>query len=76
MSAADVGEASGVPLFYGIVEILLIPVFALTAWRIGWTYAPPSENICVALVGNFQPTAVDVAAVEGSGAKEQRSTMI
>ena len=44
MGPDDVGEASGVPLVYGIVEILVIPVFAITAWRLGWTYAPKSEN--------------------------------
>ena len=56
MGPDDVGEASGVPLVYGIVEILVIPVFAITAWRLGWTYAPKSENCIVALVGNYQPT--------------------
>jgi len=79
MSTADIGEASGVPLFYGIIEILVIPLFALTAWRVGWTYASPTENICVVLVGNYQPSAVEVAAeaTEGSSnKKEQRSTMI
>ena len=56
---AEVGEASGVPLFYGMIEIMVIPLFALTAWRLGWTYAPKDENVCVVLVGNYQPTTSD-----------------
>ena len=63
MDAADVGRASGVPLLYGLVEIAVIPVFALAAWRLGWTYAPKSENCVVALVGNYQPTSEDSAAL-------------
>ena len=56
MPKEDVGEASGVPIVYGMFEILVIPVFALAAWRLGWTYAPANTNVCVAIAGNFQPT--------------------
>ena len=46
------------PLLYGLVEIVVIPIFALTAWRMGWTYASKNENLCVALLGNYQPSSV------------------
>jgi hypothetical protein len=46
-----------VPLVYGLVEIVVIPIFALSCWRLGLTYAPPSENVCKALVGNYQPSS-------------------
>jgi len=63
MPPADVGEASGVPLVYGLVEIVVIPVFALTAWKLGWTYAPPDDNVCAVAVGNYQPSSsADTAA--------------
>jgi len=51
------GKASAVPIVYGMAEMALIPVFALAAWKLGWTYAPPQENICVCMVGNYQPEA-------------------
>ena len=57
MRPEDVGEASGVPLVYGLVEIVVIPIFALSCWRLGLTYAPPSENVCKAIVGNYQPSS-------------------
>ena len=53
--ADKVGLASGVPIFYGIVEIICVPVFALTAWKLDWTYAKPNDNICKVLVLNHQP---------------------
>ena len=74
MSAADIGEGSGVPLTYGVVEILIIPVFALTAWRLGWTYAPTSENVCVALVGNYQPSA-DAREEDGKAPRASNSML-
>ena len=52
----DAEEASGIPIFYGIIEIAVIPVFAMVAWRMGWTYAPPETNVCIAMAGNFQPS--------------------
>jgi len=53
----DRGAASGVPIVYGMAEMALIPLFALSAWKLGWTYAPPEENVCIVLAGNYQPEA-------------------
>ena len=36
---SEVGKAAGVPLFYGLIEMALIPVFGISAWKAGWTYA-------------------------------------
>ena len=36
-------------------ELVLIPAFALIAWKCGLTYAPATEPLCVALAGNYQP---------------------
>ena len=66
MRPEDVGEASGVPIVYGLVEIILIPAFALSCWKLGLTYAPPEENVCKAIVGNYQPSAADTGEVDGS----------
>ena len=56
MPPEDVGEASGVPLVYGLAEVCVIPIFAIAAWRLGWTYAPRDENVCIALGTSYQPT--------------------
>lgn len=57
------GAASGVPIVYGMAEMAIIPIFALMSWKVGWTYAPRNENLCVVLMGNYQPNA---AGVNGS----------
>jgi len=49
-------EAVVVPLLYGAVELICIGCWAFLAWRLGYTYAPPSDNIFRVLFNNYQPT--------------------
>ena len=67
MRPEDVGEAAGVPLVYGLCELVTIPLFAITAWRLGWTYAPKEENLCKVLVGNYQPGQQGEGGLGGLG---------
>ena len=49
---AQVGKAAGVPLVYGLVEMALIPIFGLAAWKAGMTYAgadEPVRYLCTAM---------------------------
>jgi len=71
--ASEVGKASGVPIFYGLVEIALIPIFAVAAWRAGWTYAPANENPLIVFVKNYQP-ADEADEVLPSTSSASRST--
>ena len=75
MAREDAGEASGVPLFYGIIEICVIPMFALTAWRLGWTYAPTTDNVCLVMAGNYQPISTAVPPDEPDAAPSKSSSM-
>ena len=38
-------EAVSVPLFYGIVEAVIIGVYCVCAWKLGWTKAPRDEKV-------------------------------
>jgi predicted Na+-dependent transporter len=38
-------EAVSVPLFYGIVEAVVIGLYCIWAWKAGWTKAPPDEKV-------------------------------
>lgn len=49
------GKAAGVPLYYGVVEIVLLPLFLLFAWQMGLTYAPKSARIDRVIREDFQP---------------------
>ena len=39
----DLAEAMGVPLFYGIVEAILLGVYCVMSWKLDWTKAPASD---------------------------------
>jgi predicted Na+-dependent transporter len=39
-------EAVSVPLFYGVVEAVIIGVYCVCAWKLGWTKAPSNEKVC------------------------------
>jgi len=72
-----VGAASGVPLFYGVCEVVLIPIFALCAWKAGWTYAPPTEPLCTMLLNDYQPTeASAITALAEQGPTDTRTVHV
>ena len=44
-----------IPLFYGLVEVVMISIFCIACWKAGWTFAPSDENILKVITGNYQP---------------------
>lgn len=53
----ELATAIGVPLYYGIVEAVVIITFCLTCWRLGWTKAPPSDNLFKVIYNSYEVTA-------------------
>lgn len=47
-------EAISVPLFYGLVEALIIGVYCVWAWKMGWTKAPADEKFCVVTTRTYE----------------------
>lgn len=47
-------EAIGVPLFYGIVEAVVLGVYCIAAWKLGWTKAPRDESFCVVIFHSYE----------------------
>ena len=39
----DLADAMGVPLYYGMVEALVVGSYCMVAWKLNWTKAPPNE---------------------------------
>lgn len=54
---AQSARALLVPIYYGVVEIVLIGIFVLIAWRLSWTYAPKDVGLFKCIVGNYQPSS-------------------
>ena len=55
----DLAIAVGVPLFYGICEALLLAVYCILCWKMGWTKAPADENLCVVLAKSYEIMEVE-----------------
>jgi hypothetical protein len=47
-------QAVSVPLFYGIIEAVVIGIYCVWAWKVGWTKAPADENICVVISKTYE----------------------
>lgn len=52
---AQASVALGVPLFYGVLEAVLIALWCAAAHFLEWSYAPPGTSLWKAVAGNFQP---------------------
>lgn len=50
----DRAQAVAVPLFYGIVEAVVIGAYCIYAWKVGWTKAPRDEKLCVIITKTYE----------------------
>jgi predicted Na+-dependent transporter len=50
----EVAQAMAVPLFYGLLEMVILGLYCLAAWKLGWTKAPANERICIVLSRSFE----------------------
>lgn len=47
-------EAISVPLFFGVIQSVVIGMYCLWAWKSNWTKAPPNEKLCVVLTKSYE----------------------
>lgn len=57
----DASLAAGVPVLYGLLEVIFIAAWCVATWQMGWTYAAPGEKIMKVLMSSYQPGSVDTA---------------
>jgi predicted Na+-dependent transporter len=50
----ELATAIGVPLYYGIVEAVMLAVFCLVCWKLDWTKAPANENLCTVITNSYE----------------------
>ena len=43
------------PIAYGMGEMVVLLVFCMVCWKIGWTYAPTDVSIFKLFVTDYQP---------------------
>ena len=50
----EVSEAIGVPFFYGTVEAVLVGLYCVLCWKIGWTKAPADAPIWTVIMTSYE----------------------
>jgi len=50
----EIAQALAVPLAYGLVEAVLLGVYCLVAWKLGWTKAPKNHALCTVLCISYE----------------------
>jgi hypothetical protein len=50
----QLATAIGVPLYYGMIEALMLAFFCVFCWKSGWTKAPVNESFCVILFKSYE----------------------
>lgn len=52
-------QALVVPLYYGLLEAILIGIYCIVAWKCGWTKAPAKDGFCKVISTNYNTTEGD-----------------
>ena len=73
MQGDELAEAMGVPFFYGVVELLVIGMYCLGAWKAGWTKAPPTEPLWKVVTVNYEVLLAEKLAKERNNIEIQLS---
>ena len=50
----DIARAMAVPLLYGLVEAVVLGIYCVIAWKLGWTKAPSDEKICLVMAKTYE----------------------
>ena len=50
----ELAAALGVPFFYGLVEAVLLAIYCVVAWKIGWTKAPKNVSVWKAISTSYE----------------------
>lgn len=73
----ELTEAMGVPLYYGLVEALVLGIYCIVAWKIGWTKAPASAPFCTIISTSYEVLCAErlqLEAIEISISEDSNDT--
>mmetsp|Transcript_17156 Transcript_17156/g.30819 ORF Transcript_17156/g.30819 Transcript_17156/m.30819 type:complete len:489 (+) Transcript_17156:250-1716(+) len=48
------GQALCVPLFYGLMEAIVLGIYCIIGWKFGWTKAPSDGKFCVVIATTYE----------------------
>ena len=64
-SGSEASRAAGTPLFYGLCQMILIPIYVVIAWKLSCTYAPAKDPWYKVIRDSYQHHAHDGDDEEG-----------
>lgn len=50
----ELGEAMGVPFYYGILEAVILGAYCIWAWKANWTKAPSNAPFCHVIAMSYE----------------------
>lgn len=56
----QLAEAMGVPLYYGLLEAVILGVYCIWAWKAGWTKAPRNAPLCHVIATSYEVIIAEV----------------
>jgi hypothetical protein len=71
----DLGNAMAVPLFYGIMEAIVLGIYCVISWKAGWTKAPSNISFWTMISTSYEVLVIehsDLVAIEVSLPKNQK----
>lgn len=60
----ELAEAMGVPLYYGLVEAVVLGIYCVIAWKAGWTKSPPDTPFCTMISTSYEVIYAETAEKE------------
>jgi len=55
----QLAEAIGVPVYYGMVEAIILAIYCILAWKVGWTKAPKNISFYKAVTTSYEIITVE-----------------
>eukprot|EP00573_Skeletonema_grethae_P008936 CAMPEP_0201692368 /NCGR_PEP_ID=MMETSP0578-20130828/5276_1 /ASSEMBLY_ACC=CAM_ASM_000663 /TAXON_ID=267565 /ORGANISM="Skeletonema grethea, Strain CCMP 1804" /LENGTH=424 /DNA_ID=CAMNT_0048177729 /DNA_START=441 /DNA_END=1712 /DNA_ORIENTATION=+ len=71
----ELATAMAVPLYYGLLEAVILGLYCIGAWKLGWTKAPKNINFFTMIGTSFEVLTTehgDLIAIEVSLPKNQK----
>lgn len=50
----DEAQAMGVPLYYGVIEAVVLGIYCFIAWKMNWTKAPADDPFCTVISTSYE----------------------
>ncbi|KAL3826853.1 hypothetical protein ACHAXA_005695 [Cyclostephanos tholiformis] len=68
----DRGQALCVPLFFGVMEAVVISIYGVICWKLGWTKAPKDVSFCTMITTMYEADDVIQSSDVVGGPEEDR----